>query len=215
MTINKYQSLKDHVYNYIAEKIQNGSLLPNQKLNEASICQKLGVSRTPVREALIQLASENLLENIPRRGFIVKELDTKMKLDVFQIVGTLDALAANLSVPLVSNEDIAEMARLADKIDISIQEQNYTDYQLYQNDFHNVYLLKCNNSTLIDLLKSLQTSFIRQIYLSEDKQKLFGVLAQMNEEHRQIIQYFKAKDAQGLEAFIKNVHWKINYTDMI
>ncbi len=215
MTINKYQSLKDHVYNYIAEKIQNGSLLPNQKLNEASICQKLGVSRTPVREALIQLASENLLENIPRRGFIVKELDTKMKLDVFQIVGALDALAANLSVPLVSNEDIAEMARLADKIDISIQEQNYTDYQLYQNDFHNVYLLKCNNSTLIDLLKSLQTSFIRQIYLSEDKQKLFGVLAQMNEEHRQIIQYFKAKDAQGLEAFIKNVHWKINYTDMI
>ncbi|MCY9663485.1 GntR family transcriptional regulator [Paenibacillus alginolyticus] len=215
MTINKYQSLKDHVYNYIAEKIQNGSLLPNQKLNEASICQKLGVSRTPVREALIQLASENLLENIPRRGFIVKELDTKMKLDVFQIVGALDALAANLSVPLVSIEDIAEMTRLADKIDISIQEQNYTDYQLYQNDFHNVYLLKCNNSTLIDLLKSLQTSFIRQIYLSEDKQKLFGVLAQMNEEHRQIIQYFKAKDAQGLEAFIKNVHWKINYTDMI
>ncbi|MGO4276857.1 GntR family transcriptional regulator, partial [Paenibacillus sp. TAF58] len=143
--------------NYIAEKIQNGSLLPNQKLNEASICQKLGVSRTPVREALIQLASENLLENIPRRGFIVKELDTKMKLDVFQIVGALDALAAHLSVPLVSNEDIAEMARLADKIDISIQEQNYTDYQLYQNDFHNVYLLKCNNSKLIDLLKSLQT----------------------------------------------------------
>ncbi|WP_261301560.1 GntR family transcriptional regulator [Paenibacillus andongensis] len=215
MTINKYQSLKDHVYNYIAEKIQNGSLLPNQKLNEASICQKLGVSRTPVREALIQLASENLLENIPRRGFIVKEMETKNKLDVFQIVGALDALAASLSVAFVSNEDISEMTRLADKIDISIQEQNYTDYQLYQNDFHNVYLLKCNNSTLIDLLKSLQHSFIRQIYLSEDKQKLFTVLAQMNEEHRQIIQYFKAKDAQGLEAFIKNVHWKINYTDMI
>ncbi|WP_125653218.1 GntR family transcriptional regulator [Paenibacillus baekrokdamisoli] len=212
---NKYQSLKDHVYNYIADKIQNGSLLPNQKLNEASICQKLGVSRTPVREALIQLASENLLENIPRRGFIVKELDTKKKLDVFLIVGALDALASTLSVPYVSDEDIADMTRLADKIDLAIQQNNYSDYQLYQNDFHNVYLLKCNNSSLIDLLKSLQHSFIRQIYLSEDKQKLFSILAQMNEEHRQIIQYFKAKDAQGLEAFIKNVHWKINFTDMI
>ncbi|BBH18765.1 hypothetical protein Back11_01100 [Paenibacillus baekrokdamisoli] len=161
------------------------------------------------------MASENLLENIPRRGFIVKELDTKKKLDVFLIVGALDALASTLSVPYVSDEDIADMTRLADKIDLAIQQNNYSDYQLYQNDFHNVYLLKCNNSSLIDLLKSLQHSFIRQIYLSEDKQKLFSILAQMNEEHRQIIQYFKAKDAQGLEAFIKNVHWKINFTDMI
>ncbi|KZE77134.1 GntR family transcriptional regulator [Paenibacillus elgii] len=215
MTVHRYQSLKDHVYNYIAEEIQNGSLLPNQKVNEASICEKLGVSRTPVREALIQLASDNLLENIPRRGFIVKEIDTKKKLDVFQIVGVLDALAASLSVDYLTDEDIARMTRLADQIDIAIQQHNFSDYQTHQNEFHQVYLLKCNNSSLIDLLNSLQHSFVRQIYLSDDKEKLFAVLAQMNEEHRQIIQYFKAKDAQGVEAFIKNVHWKINYTDMI
>ncbi|GMX66669.1 GntR family transcriptional regulator [Paenibacillus elgii] len=207
--------MKDHVYNYIAEEIQNGSLLPNQKVNEAIICEKLGVSRTPVREALIQLASENLLENIPRRGFIVKEIDTKKKLDVFQIVAVLDALAASLSVDFLTDEDIARMTRLTDQIDIAIQQHNFSDYQARQNEFHQVYLLRCNNSTLIDMLNSLQHSFVRQIYLSNDKEKLFAVLAQMNAEHRQIIQYFKAKDAQGVEAFIKNVHWKINYTDMI
>ncbi|KQO17925.1 GntR family transcriptional regulator [Paenibacillus sp. Leaf72] len=215
MTIKKYQSLKDHVYNYIAEKIQNGSLLPNQKLNEASICQTLGVSRTPVREALIQLASENLLENLPRRGFIVKELDTKKKLDVFQVVGVLDALAATLSVSHLDEDDIATMERLVEKIDLAIQQQNYTDYQHWQNDFHNVYLLKCNNSTLTEILKSLQNSFIRQIYLSEDKQRLFSVLSQMNEEHKQIIQLFKERDSAKLDEFIKTVHWKIDYLDMI
>ncbi|WP_373233215.1 GntR family transcriptional regulator [Cohnella sp.] len=215
MIKNKYQSLKDHVYTYIAECIQNGTLLPNQKLSENSICEKLEVSRTPVREALIQLASENYLEYYPRRGFVVKELDTKKKLDVFQLIGTLDALAARLSVSYISEEDISKMEKFADEIDTSIKQQNYSDYQLYQNEFHNIYIHKCNNDTLIELLESLQNSFVRQTYLSNDKTKLYTVLEQMNIEHKQMIQLFKKKDEEGLENFLKNVHWKISYTDMI
>ncbi|WP_156390175.1 GntR family transcriptional regulator [Paenibacillus sp. Root444D2] len=212
---NKYQSLKDHVYTYIAERIQNGTLLPNQKLSELSICEKLEVSRTPVREALIQLASENYLEYLPRRGFVVKELDTKKKLDVFQIIGTLDALAATLSIDHISDEEISRMEEIADKIETAIKEESYTDYQFYQTEFHNVYLHKCNNSTLIDMLKTLQNSFVRQTYLSDDKPKLFSVLGQMNREHRQMIQLFKEKNKAVMEDFVKNVHWQISYTDMI
>lgn len=74
MEVPKYRSLKDHVYDYIAQKIQDGTLLPNQKINEAEICKKLDISRTPTREALFQLASDNLLQYIPRRGFIVTPL---------------------------------------------------------------------------------------------------------------------------------------------
>lgn len=211
----KYQSLKDHVYTYITERVQNGTLLPNQKLSEHSICEKLGVSRTPVREALFQLASENYLEYLPRRGFVVKEMDTKKKLDVFQLIGTLDALAASLSTQHISNDDLSRMEDIADRIDTSIRERNYTNYQIYQNEFHKVYIDKCDNETLIELLKSLQNSFVRQTYLSENKSKLFAVLEQMNKEHRQMIQMFKEKDKEGLEQFLKNVHWKISYTDMI
>lgn len=215
MVTHKYQSLKDHVYNYIAERVQNGTLLSNQKLSESSICEKLEVSRTPVREALIQLASENYLEYLPRRGFVVKEMDTKKKLDVFQLIGTMDALAARLSAEHLLNEDISKMEDLADRIDTSIKERNYSDYQIHQNDFHKVYIDKCDNETLIELLRTLQNSFVRQTYLSDNKSKLFAVLEQMNKEHRQMIQMFKEKDHDGLEQFLKNVHWKISYTDMI
>lgn len=75
MEAPKYRSLKDHVYDYIAQKIQDGTLLPNQKINEAEICKKLDISRTPTREALFQLTSDNLLQYIPRRGFIVAPFD--------------------------------------------------------------------------------------------------------------------------------------------
>ncbi|WP_268877764.1 GntR family transcriptional regulator [Priestia abyssalis] len=211
----KYQSLKDHVYHHIAQEIQNGTLLPNHKINEAALSEKLEVSRTPVREALIQLASENLLEYFPRKGFIVKEIDTKKKLDVFQVVGVLDALAATLSMAYMTESDIERMEELVKKIDLSISEKNYPDYQTYQNEFHKVYIDKCNNDTVRELLASLQNSFVRQIYLSKDEEKLFAVLEEMNEQHKQIIDYFKKEDKENLEALIKNEHWKITHIDMI
>ncbi|MFE4709002.1 GntR family transcriptional regulator [Peribacillus sp. NPDC094092] len=211
----RYQSLKDIVYNHIAEEIQNGTLLPKHKINEVALSEKLEVSRTPVREALIQLASENLLEYFPRKGFIVKELDTNKKLDVFQVVGVLDALAASLSIAHITESDIDLMEKLVKKIDLSISQKNYSDYQKYQNQFHKVYIDKCKNDTLIDLLNSLQNSFVRQIYLSKDEEKLFAVLEQMNEQHKQIIHYFKKRDKENLEQLIKNEHWKISHIDMI
>jgi DNA-binding GntR family transcriptional regulator len=213
--IRKYQSLKDHVHDFIATRIQSGVLLPNQKINEAAICKSLEVSRTPVREALIQLSSENLLEYIPRRGFIVKEINTDKKLDVFQVVGALDALAASLAMNYLTEEDFAKMEELIERIDTSIKENNYHDYQHYQTEFHKVYIDKCRNSTLIETLESLQNSFIRQTYLSDDTEKLFQVLERMNEEHRKILGFFKEKDKNGLVEIIQHVHWNIDHIEMI
>ncbi|BAH43994.1 GntR family transcriptional regulator [Brevibacillus sp. M2.1A] len=215
MITRKYDSLKDHVYKYIASRIQNGTLLPNHKINEAEICEKLEVSRTPVREALIQLSSDNLLEYIPRRGFLVKELNTKEKLDVFAVIGSLDALAARLSMEFITDSDMSMMEEYIRKIDVSIQENNYDDYQKYQTAFHKVYIDKCNNHTLITMMESLQNSFIRQSYLSNDSEKLYVILKQMNDQHKQILRYFKERDSDALANLIQFHHWKIEHPEMI
>ncbi|MGP7816647.1 GntR family transcriptional regulator [Niallia sp. 01092] len=210
----RYQSLKDHVYDYIANEIQKGILLPNHKINEVALSKQLEVSRTPVREALIQLASENLLEYLPRRGFIVKEVDTKKKLDVFKVVSVLDALAATLALEDITEDDIEKMEEYVKIIDLSILEKNYEDYQKYQKKFHDVYMDKCNNSTLTGILKTLQNSFVRQVYLSNDIDKLFNASTKMNEDHKEIIKCFKNKEKDRLEQLIKK-HWIIEHTDMI
>ena len=64
---NEYRSLKDHVYNHIVDLIDGGTLADDHKISEQQICDALGVSRTPVREALIQLAADGYLENVPRK----------------------------------------------------------------------------------------------------------------------------------------------------
>lgn len=136
-------------------------------------------------------------------------------MDVFQVVGALDALAASLSLDYLTEDDFASMEALIDKITVSIKEKNYNDYQRYQTDFHKVYIDKCNNPTLINTLESLQTSFIRQTYLSSDIDKLFQVLERMNEEHKTILRNFREKRKNELVDFIQNVHWNIDHLDMI
>ncbi|MCM3018198.1 DNA-binding GntR family transcriptional regulator [Priestia megaterium] len=210
-----YHSLKDHVYNYIASQIQDGTLLPNDKINEASICSQLNVSRTPVREALIKLASDNLLEYRPRRGFTVKEIDTPKKLEVFEIVGALDGLAAALSIDHLTEDDFTKMNEFIKKIDVSIESENYQDYQKYQTYFHRVYLNRCGNVTLKEQLMSLQDGFIRQTYFSDDNKELYAILHVMNEHHRHILKLLKQKKKADVQLYLQNVHWKIEYPEMI
>lgn len=189
-------------------------MLPNHKINELAISKELEVSRTPVREALIQLASENLLEYLPRKGFIVKDLDTQKKLDVFKIVGVLDALAGTLAFENITEDDIERMEDCVKIIDLSISQRDYSEYQKYQKKFHNIYINRCNNPTLITMLSNLQNSFVRQVYLSDDERKLFDVSVQMNNDHKKIIACFKNREKHELEITIRN-HWEIEHTDMI
>ncbi|WP_312095119.1 GntR family transcriptional regulator, partial [Aminipila sp.] len=93
----KFQSLKDHVYDYIADQILKGNLLPNEKINENKICQELNISRTPVREALIQLSSEGVLENVPRKGFVLRTLNPREAAEIYEVVGLLDGYASVLA----------------------------------------------------------------------------------------------------------------------
>ncbi len=210
----KYQSLKDHVYDYIAQRIQDQTLLPNQKINEAEICKKLEISRTPTREALFQLTSDNLLDYLPRRGFTVKAFDPKKKLDLSLIIGTLEGLAAALAVEHLGDKELGAMKALVDKMDNDISNHNFTDYYKDQVVFHKMYIDKSNNDVLIETLNSLKNSFIRQSYGSEDPDRLMRVLHIVNGEHRKILDLFHAKDKQGLEETLK-YHWRIIDNEML
>ena len=96
----KFLSLKDHVYQYIAEQISKEELVPGEKINENEICRELSISRTPVREALIQLSSEGVLENVPRKGFIIKQMKETEARQLYEVIGVLDGLAAQRSLPV-------------------------------------------------------------------------------------------------------------------
>jgi len=205
--MNQYMSLKDHVYNYISEKINEGSLTPNEKINEQLICEELQISRTPVREALIQLATEGYLENLPRRGFRVRPIDENKAMEFYRIIGVLEGLAGSLSLEFITSKEVDHMKKLVIAMDQAIVSELYDNYYKLQTEFHNTFINICNNEELIRLLNQLKRSFIRQTYINEDSEDLFEVLKRTNEEHKKIIELFEKKDANDLERYLREVHW--------
>lgn len=213
--MSNYESLRDYVYKYISNKIQNGELQSNQKISEAAICKDLSISRTPAREALIQLASDNLILYLPRRGFFVKEMSLKEKLDLYAVLACLDAYAATLTMEKLSDEDFKDMEDIIEKIDVAIENRNYSLYNELQFGFHNVYLSKCDNEKLIEILNTLEHSFLPVTYANKNPEVLFQVLKDVNNEHRNIIELFKKKKSEELEHFLREVHWATKYLDMV
>jgi len=209
--MNSVISLKKYVYKYISQKIQDGTLAPNQKINEQQICDELQVSRTPVREALIQLSCEGLLVNEPRKGFRVKPMTLEDAKNIYIIIGTLDALAASLATNNMSKEDLDKMDKLVEDMEDAINNNQYSDYYRLQLEFHNTYLDKCNNNELIDMLNLLKMRFLRQDYSPESDENLFETLREANSHHRTIIELFKDKKSKELEQFLKEIHWDIEY----
>lgn len=206
--MNKPESLRNTVYKYLIQKIQNGEVKPGDKINESTICSELSLSRTPTREALIKLESDGFLMYTPNKGFTVNEIDEKCRNDVYIIIGTLDALVASLSIENIGDDDILRMNELSDKMDIAIKYQNFPDYSKYQTEFHDVYISKCNNSRLISILNDLRRTFVPQTYISGNKNDLFTNLKGANNEHRRIIELFQKKDIAALQVFLKEKHWQ-------
>lgn len=209
--MQQFLSLKDHVYNYISDKINEGELKPDEKINEKVIMADLNISRTPVREALIQLATEGYLENIPRKGFIVKPVDTEKSKELYALLGVLDAFAAELAFDFITPEDIDRMEALATQMTAAIETYDFKAYYKLQNDFHFVYIKKCHNEELINTMKLLKRKFIRQTYSESNKEHMKTVLLKTNSEHTLIANFFKTDTNQEVSNFLKNEHWNIDY----
>ena len=206
--MKQYASLRDYVYKYIAHQIQTGALKPNQKLNEAQICTDLDISRTPAREALIKLASENVLNYTPRKGFTVREVDDEYRGNVYSVLAVLDAYAAELALPNMRPEDISKMREIIDKLDVAIKYHNLSDYNTLQQQFHQVYIDRCNNSFLVKTTLDIRNSFVPMVRTGGDEEELFQWFGQLNAQHRIIVDLFEQKKKDELIHFLRSEHWE-------
>lgn len=208
-----YKTLKDHVYDYISKKINDGTLKPNERINENRICDDLGISRTPVREALMQLASEGYLEKSPRRGFIVKELNLERVKRLYAIIGSLEALAASLALDRLTEPDMKRMKDILVKIDEVILNMDYSEYYRLQTEFHNIFIKAADNDELTALLASIKKNFMRQTYITNKEQvsTLLKVVQETHSEHWVMLKLFQEKKKDELEKYLRDVHWNVRY----
>lgn len=212
--MERFKTLKDHVYEYIEEQIRSGGLLPDHRIDENVICKELNISRTPVREAFIQLAAEGILENKARKGFVVKAVEKESLSQSYEVIGILDGYAARLACDNLTDKDIMDMQFYVDSADIAINSGNFDMYHKLQLQFHDVYTKKSGNFVLVDTIETAKRKNINMPYRDDAEGKTKEILLATNEEHREILRLFKEKAKEELFEYVSKVHWNKAYAEI-
>lgn len=151
------EPLVDVVYAALRDAICDGRLAPNQKLPQIPLADHLGISRTPVRDALQRLAQEGLVRAVSFRGFVVSEFSAREVLDVYQVRLALEPLAVGEAFPNYSRMDIAKLGDLCDRMESTSDEELAELYKL-NGDFHRTLTEPCPNRVAVRLLDQLWQS---------------------------------------------------------
>lgn len=214
-SVEQYRSLKDHVYDHIAEFIDSGMLGGGDKVSEQQICDALGVSRTPVREALIQLAGDGCLEYLPRKGFRVKRVDDESAREIYEVLGPLDGRAAWLAVENLTKDDYSQLRFLCDSMDLAIEKGLLKKYDDLQHEFHNYYAQRCGNARLIGYITQLNRFFMKREYEGVDAETTRELLRKTNEEHKEIVRLLSAGERDRVQDYIRDVHWRVDNSSFV
>ncbi len=161
ITTNEYLPLRDVVFNNLRDAILNGSLKPGERLMENHLADKLGVSRTPVREALRMLEIEHLVELIPRKGAQVLDLSVTDLRNVLEIRSCLEALALKLACGNVPKEKIDELKNLNEGFIEAFDKKDYEGAARCDEAFHNIILESTGNERLVQILNNLKLQVYR------------------------------------------------------
>ena len=189
--MDEFLPLRDVVFNTLRQAILRGELKPGERLMEIQIANKLGVSRTPIREAIRKLELEGLVLMIPRKGAEVAEITEKNMLDVLEVRRALEELAVKLACERITEEEIQELKDAADAFQKILSEKDITKIAEADEAFHDVIFKSTGNDRLIQLLNSLREQMYRYRleYLKREEYH-----PQLLEEHQQIIDRITRKD---------------------
>lgn len=198
---------KEKVYNFISEQVTLGNLTPNDKITEQFLSDNVGLSRTPIREALLQLASENILEREPRKGFKLKQYSQEEVENIYEIIGTLDGKIAYETCEKLTQEDYSVMQFLIDSMYSSINNGLYTKYNELQENFHNVYISLSTNSIMVQELKNKKKIFVGKNYKRITSETIQNLLKTTNDEHQTILNFFKSHQKNEVRKYLEEIHW--------
>lgn len=189
--------LREVAYGELKKRILNGFLRPGTPIPEQALCDSLGLSRTPVREAMNKLASENLIETIPRRGAFVVDLSIKEIKDVFEMRAKLDCMAVRLAIGKIREHDLNGYEAIFRKLIDEHNENGTEDLTEIDRAFHEVILEAAGNRWLKELVCLMldRSQLIRSISL-----KYPGRMEGSWMEHLNLIAKLRENDIDGAEA---------------
>ena len=203
LNMDAYLPLRDVVFNTLREAILKGELKPGERLMELQLAAKLGVSRTPIREAIRMLEQEGLAVTIPRKGAEVAKMTEKDMEDVLQIREALDELAAKIACEQISEEQLEELVATMHEFEESTKTDNVKKIAEADVKFHDIIYQSTGNPKLVNMLNNLREQMYRYRveYLKREE-----AYPQLIAEHAAIIEYIsKGEKKAATDVMCKHI----------
>jgi DNA-binding GntR family transcriptional regulator len=191
--LDNYKPLRELVFESLREAIISGALPPSERLMEIQLAEEMGVSRTPVREAIRKLELEGLVVMIPRKGAYVAGMSIKDIVDVFEIRGALEGLAAELASERVTDEELESMERYLVKISEEIESGDLSMVVETDTDFHTLIYKASRNARLSQIISNLREQIQR---FRTTSLSFPGRMKIALEEHRKIVEAISSRDGE-------------------
>lgn len=203
----KFSSLSEQVYEYLRKQMNQGALLPGSTINIGEIAKQLGISKTPLRDALIHLELEGFVTILPRRGVRVNKLRLDDVRSAYDAVGLVEAF---IVIDCIEKIEPSHIQKLEDLNEMMISDIKTNDFsRLFKTNlqFHNIYLDVSDNDLLkkfILPIKHRLYDFPRQNYIREWELRNC-------QEHSQFIGYLKHGNGAEAAKILQDVHWSYAY----
>lgn len=161
VSMDEYLPLRDVVFKTLRQAILRGELKPGERLMEIRLANKLGVSRTPIREAIRKLELDGLVVMIPRKGAEVAEITEKSLRDVLEVRKVLEELSVELACDRITKEQIKELEKAAEEFKEILKSDDITEIAEADVHFHDIIYQAADNQRLTQLLSNLGEQMYR------------------------------------------------------
>lgn len=205
LEMNEYLPLRDVVFHTLRQAILKGELKPGERLMEIQLAQKLGVSRTPVREAIRKLELEGLVLMIPRKGAEVAEITVKDLEDVLEVRGALEELAVRDACDHITEEQLQDLLQAAEEFKQALESGDLVKCAEADVAFHDIIYSATNNRRLLQILNNLREQMYRyRMEYMKDGRTHKILLEEHDAIQRALRKHDKVKAGDAIRIHIEN-----------
>ena len=203
-TIINTKLLKDQVYQYLRDEIRKHNFQAGSVINMDATSKKLGISKTPLRDALIQLEIEGFVTIAPRKGIYVNGLSIEEIKEYYQVIGALESSALRISFQRIKSTHIEKLYKLNQAMEKALEQDNFNRFYEKNLEFHNLYIELCGNSTLNKMINNLKKRLYD--FVPQDRWIKEWEVSSIK-EHQGLVTAIEKGDLQESLHFIHDVHW--------
>jgi len=198
--LDNYKPLREIVFEHLREAIITGLLRPGERLMELQLAEEMGVSRTPVREAIRKLELEGLVIMVARRGAYVSDLSMRDIGETFEIRGALESLAAGLAAERISPEELEQLERTLVSIGECIETSDIQQIVALDEEFHAILFAASRNQRLSQIVSNLREQITRFRRTSLSTPGRFKAVFQ---EHKGIVEAISERNSSLAQTLAK------------